>query len=82
MYIDYSDIYASLGGYERVVYALSGDCPTAVVHSSLYISKEGIFLEFLNKNQKSMYQKCSINKKSPMYIGKTKGMYTPHSLNE
>lgn len=78
MYIDYSDIYASFGGYERVVYALFGDCPTAVDNSSLYISKEGIFLEFLNMNQYGLYQECSINMKSPMYIGKTKGMYTPH----
>ena len=46
MYIDYSDIYASFGCYERVVYALFGDCPMAVVHSSLYISKEENFWNF------------------------------------
>lgn len=61
MYIDYGNIDAFFGDYERVVYALSGGRPTAVVHSPLYVSKEGDVLEFLNKIQNGLYWECCIN---------------------
>lgn len=61
MYIDYGELNAFFGDYQRVVYSLSNGCPTTAVHSTLYNCKEGDSFRFLGKLQDGLYWECSIN---------------------